>query len=218
MKRILRVIIMIVVVLGILGLAKNQLAWAATSSQETYQSALRQVEKSISLRRDDCDKDKNSDKCKDKDKDKDKDKCKKHKEDCGSIKPPHQQILITVTGEYSVGGFCTLSVTLNNPGIKLDASLKSPLPRDLPDKVHKIRQGCLLTYYDGDQRINELSSVAGTTTICFAAIPKERMVIYYFDIYAANPQWAALPTTVQNGIACAAGNASGVYVATFQNP
>jgi hypothetical protein len=216
MKRVLRVIIMIVVLLGMVGLAQNQLAWAATSPQGTNQSALSQVEKSILPSRDDCDKDKNSDKCKDKDKDKD--KCKKHKEDCGTVKPPPHQILIPVTGEYSVGGFCTISTEFNDPTILLDASIETPLPRDLPEKVHKVRQGCHLIYYASGTRIDELSSDSGTTTICFAATPQKQMTIYFNNIYAPNPTWAPLETTVQNGTACATGNTSGVYVATFQTP
>jgi hypothetical protein len=209
-----RIILLIVLVLGILGLAKNQLAWAATSPQETGQSALSQVEKSILPSRDDCDKDKNSDKCKAKDKD----KCKKHGEDCGTVKPPPHHVVISATGDYSVGGFCTLTVVFNDPTIALDASIEDPLPRDLPDKVHKVSQGCHLIYYESGKRIAELPPASGTATICFAATPQKPMTIYFNDIYSAYPTWVALETTIQNGIACAAAPSSGVYVASFQKP
>ena len=200
-------------------LARNQVAWAATSSKTTEQSTLSQAEKSVSPHGDDdCDNHRNKDKNRCKDKDKDKDKCKKNKKHCGSVKPPPQQILIPVTGEYSVGGFCTISIALNDPGIRLDAGLKTPLPRELPDKVQKVRQGCLLTYYNSDQRINELPADSGTTTICFAATPHKQMTVYFFNMYASNPKWVPLETTVEAGKACATGNASGVYVATFQKP
>ena len=218
MKRVLRVIIMIVVLLGIVGVAQNQIAWAANSAGGTDLSTVQLVEKSVASGKDDCDKDKykNTDKCKDKYKEKD--KCKKNKHDCGTVKPPPHQVIIPVTGEYSVGGFCTLSVTFNDPKIKLDASLKTPLPRDLPDKVHKVRQGCLLTYYSSNQRLNDLSANSGSATICFAAIPQQQTVVYFHNTYALNPTWVALETTIQNGIACAAAPQSGVYIATFQKP
>ena len=217
MKRIFRIILMIIVLLGIVGLARNQVAWAANSSGAPDPASPQLVERSISpAHGDDCDKpwNKNKDKCKDKDKDKH--KCKNHKKDCGSVKPPPHQILIPVTGDYSVGGFCTISIALNDPAINLDAGLKTPLPRELPDKVQKVRQGCLLTYYNSDQRINELPADSGNTTICFAATPNKQMTVYFLNMYVAKPQWVPLETTVEAGKACATGNASGIYVATFQ--
>src|SRR5688500_3176647 len=68
------------------------------------------------------------------------------KEDKGTVKPPHGSIIIPVTGDYSVGGFCALSVELQATDIQLDALLIQPLPAELPQGVHKVRQGCLLTY------------------------------------------------------------------------
>jgi hypothetical protein len=40
-----------------------------------------------------------------------------------------------------------------------------------------------------------------SATICFAATPKKKMVIYFHNLYAPPPTWVALETTVQNGIA-----------------
>jgi hypothetical protein len=117
-----------------------------------------------------------------------------------------------------VGGFCTLSIVFNDPAITLDASLKTPLPHDLPDKVHKVRQGCLLSYYTARQPLAELPASSGSATICFAAAPGQKMVIYFYSLYAPKPSWVALKTHVQNGIACAAAPKSGVYAATFQTP
>lgn len=219
MKRLFRIILMMAVLVGLVGLARNQVAWAANSAGTSDPSAPQWAEKSVSLGGDvDCSKpwNKNKDKCKDKDKDKD--KCKKHKEDCGSVKPPPHQIIIPVTGDYSVGGFCTLSIALTEPAIVLDASIETPLPRELPDRVQKVRQGCHLIYYDSAQRINELPVDSGSATICFAATPNKQMTVYFFNMYASHPTWVPLETTVEAGKACATGNASGIYVATFQKP
>jgi hypothetical protein len=192
--------IMFSLIVGIVFVARNQVAWANQSSDLSL-SAREDGQAAVADKKDDC-----------KDKNKNKDKCK------GTVKPPPKDLFIPVTGEYSVGGFCTLSIVLNDPAITLDATIKTPLPSDLPDKVHKVRQGCLLTYYSSDLRIDELSSNSGSATVCFAATPQQQTVVYFHNTYSSNPTWVALETTVQNGIACAAAPKSGVYVATFQNP
>ncbi len=216
MKITFRIIILIAVLLGIIGLAKNQLAWAANSSEKPAQSAPQRVEDSISPGKGGyCDqpRNKHKDECRGKN---DKDRCRKNRNECASIKPPPQQILVPVTGEYSIGGFCTLSIKLNDPAIKLHAHIKTPLPADLPDKIYKVRQGCLLIYYSSSQRIDELPTDSGGTTICFAATPGKQMTLYFYNMYSPKPQWASLETTTASGKACALGNASGVYVATFE--
>jgi hypothetical protein len=218
MKMTFRIILLIAVLFSIIGLAKHQLAWAANLSEKSSQATSPGIEKSVWPDKGDyCDQPRNKHKneCKDK---RAKDYCKKHRKECASVKPPPQQILIPVTGEYSVGGFCTLSVTLNDLVIKLDAHIKTPLPADLPDKVHKVRQGCLLTYYSSNQRIDELSTNSGSTTICFAATPGKRMTLYFYSVYSSKPGWVLLETTTASGKACAPGNTSGLYVATFQQP
>jgi hypothetical protein len=193
---------LVALVLGIVFVAQGQVARANQSSDPRISARDGEKQSGLPNRTDNCDKDKN----------KDKDKCK------GTVKPPPKEILIPVTGEYSVGGFCTLSAVLNDPKINLEAGIITPLPRDLPDKVHKVRQGCLLTYTTSNQRLDELAPASGNTTICFAATPQQQMTIYFHNFYDPNPQWVPLATTVQNGIACAAANQSGVYVATFQTP
>ena len=58
----------------------------------------------------------------------------------------------------------------------------------------------------------------GTTIICFAATPNKQMTVYFLNAFASTPEWSPLKTTVEAGKACAVGNASGIYVATFQKP
>jgi hypothetical protein len=200
-NKFIRLTIMIAVVLGIVFVAQNQVAWANQAPGPSLSARQDREQSVLPAAKDDC-----------KDKNKNKDKCQ------GTVKTPPHQILIPVTGDYSVGGFCTLNVAFNDPAITLDATLQTPLPRDLPDKVHKVSQGCLLTYYSSSQRLDELSASAGSATICFAAIPQQQTVVYFHNLYDANPTWVPLETTVENGIACAAAPKSGVYVATFETP
>ncbi len=213
MKIFFRIIILIAVLLGIVALAKNHIAWAANSGETSIQSVSQD-------KGDYCDKPWNQRKqeCKDKDKNKDNNKCKKHPEKCGSVKPPAREIVINKTGEYSVGGFCTLSVTLNDAAVKLNAHIETPLPGELPDKVQRVRQGCHLNFSSSDQQMNELPTSSGSATICFAAMPSKQMTLYFYNIDAPKPEWTALETTTDSGKACAKGNGSGVYIATFQKP
>jgi hypothetical protein len=53
----------------------------------------------------------------------------------------------------------------------------------------------------------------GSWTICFAARPKKTMTIYYYpdNLETVGTTWIPLETTVENGIACAPANYSGVY-------
>jgi len=133
----------------------------------------------------------------------------------GTVKPPPFDVVIPVTGDYSLGGFCTLSVELTDAEITLNANLLTPLPGELPKNVHKVRQGCLLTYNRASQILDELPTAAGSTMICFAGTPNQQMTVYFYDIYSTDPTWTALETTFEANIACAPANASGVYIATF---
>ena len=219
MAKYLRVFIMISVLLVTVGLAQNRIAWAADTSDGTYLTASQQGEEVASQDRDDyCDKEANQNKERCKDKDKDKDKCRKNKKHCGTVKPPPTKVIIPVTGQYSVGGLCTISVEFNAPSFLLDASLQIPLPGELPADLQKVSQGCLLTYYSGSERVDALPSDAGTATICFAAPPGRTMTLFFYNNYSPNPGWEALETTVEAGRACAIGNESGIYMATSQTP
>ena len=200
MYKFIRMLVAIFLVMGIVLLARARVAWANHSVAPSLSAENHEMQSLVPAPGVDCDKDK----------DKDKDKCK------GTVKPPSRDIIIPVTGSYSVGGFCTLSVEFSDPEITLDASIEDPLPGELPADVQKIRQGCLLTFYRSNQRLNELPPDLGNTTICFAGIPSKQMLVYFYDIYSPNPGWVALETTDQDGIVCALGNGSGVYVATFK--
>jgi hypothetical protein len=214
MVKILRVFIFVIILGGMIGMAQSQIVGAASPSKQADASPV-QISQRLSPQNDrDCDRHRG--KCRDRDKDKD--KCKKHNKHCGTVKPPPWKTQIPVTGEYSVGGLCTLSVVLNDSKTTLNAELKDPLPHDLPRELQRVQQGCLLTFYSSQKRIPRLSSAAGSATICFAATPKKMMTLYFYDIYSAHPKWTSLETTVRDGKACAAGNGSGVYVATFKRP
>ena len=206
MNKSMRIILLLALLAGIAVLARNQVAWATPSAEASLSAYQDDVQADVLPKKGD-------------------DPCilpnGKLRHRCkGTVKPPPQNVIIPVTGQYSIGGFCTLDVELSDADIPLNAVILAPLPRDLPDGVHKVGQGCLLTYsyISTNTRINTLSSTSGNATICFSAIAGKQMTLYYYDNDALSPAWVKLTTTNQNGIACAVGNSSGIYVATFQEP
>jgi hypothetical protein len=135
----------------------------------------------------------------------------------GTINPPPGEVVITESGTYNIGGFCNYTVEFLVPDISVHISLERPLPRPLPGKVHAVRQGCRVTYYqrpDGT-RIDEFTAEMGTSQICFADIPKNKNTVYFLNIYSADPAWGPA-----KGIedACSDAGLSGVYVGTFEKP
>jgi len=204
MNKYTRVILFLVLLAGVTALAWNQVAWATPSADQSL-SASQDEAPSVALPK------KGDDPCI-LPNGKVKNKCK------GTVKPPPSDVVVEASGHYSVGGFCPLDIELLDPQTSLHARLETPLPKNLPDGVHKVRQGCRLTYYSDGERVDTLSPAAGSAMICFAGIGKKEMTLHFYDIYSAAPVWVALETTNEDGIACAPGIGSGVYVATFQAP
>lgn len=137
----------------------------------------------------------------------------------GTVQPPPGVVVITQSGTYSIGGFCTYTVKFIATDISVHVSLERPLPRPLPDKVHAVRQGCRVTYYQKGVRIDEFTPQMGTSKICFSAIPKENTKIYFFNVYANEPVWGPTgKTDVADSVACSDAGKSGVYVGTFETP
>lgn len=139
----------------------------------------------------------------------------------GTVKPPPGDVVIIHSGSYSIGGFCNFTVEFISTDISVHISLEHPLPRPLPDKVHAVRQGCRVTYYQrpAGVRIDEFTSAMGTSTICFAAFPDKNSKIYFFNVYSDEPIWGpTIETKVEKGIACSDAGKSGVYVGTFEIP
>jgi hypothetical protein len=190
MNQRFRIIIVVILLLSVLLLAGNQVAWAGKPSNQVSQVDNNQ-QQSIVADRDDNNED-------------------------GTVKPPPKEIVITKSGTYSVGGFCTITITLNSPDVMAVVHIERPLPRGLPDNFQRIRQGCHVTYYQSGKRLNELTPNLGSTTICFAAIPKKQMKLYFYNIHSKKPTWSPLKTTVNDGVACGAGNSSGIYVGTYK--
>lgn len=138
----------------------------------------------------------------------------------GTVKPPPGELVITESGTYSIGGFCNFTIEFIATDISVHVALEHPLPRPLPDKVHAVRQGCRVTYYQRPEgeRIDVFTPQMGTATICFAAFLNQENRIYFYNVYSPEPEWVPLVTTVEDRIACSDAGKSGVYVGTFEKP
>lgn len=135
----------------------------------------------------------------------------------GTINPPSQELVITESGTYTLGGFCSYTVEFLAPDISVHLSLERPLPRPLPDKVHAVRQGCRVTYHqrpDGTL-IDEFTAEMGTARICFAEIPNQKSTVYFLNMYSPNAVWGPAGDL---DVACSGADLSGVYVGTFETP
>lgn len=196
MGKIVRTCIAIIMLLSLVLLARNNVAWAATPASQGDQTWGTDAELSAALDRDeDCDKDRN--------KDKDKCKCKKG-ENCGSVKPPVDHLKICEPGLYSIGGVATLDV------------------KKLQD--HDKKPDCFYAYVEDPENVKALPKKEGQVLsetvvltsvgqgsiirICFAAPPSKKVTIYF----SAGGSWKALGTQVKDGMACTQVPGSGSFV------
>jgi hypothetical protein len=196
MGKFVRTCIAIIMLLSVILLARNNVAWAATSASQDDQSSMTEAELSAALDRDkDCDKDRN----------KDKDKCKcKDKDNCGSVRPPVDSLKICEPGLYSVGGVATLDVKkLQDRDQKPDCFYAHVEDGEDVGGIGK-KDGRVLS----DQIVLTSVGQGSIIRICFAAPPSKKVTIYF----SAGGSWKALGTQVKDGMACAQVPDSGSFV------
>jgi hypothetical protein len=134
----------------------------------------------------------------------------------GSIAPPPTNTRIRQSGAYSVGGICTLEVIYKKPNLSDDVFVEIPTKdtKVVPfpdDKAFLYLPGCHVLHYE--PLMMHTTDDMGSWKICFAEVPGKKTTIYYYldDKSTITPPWVALPTTVEDGQACAPANWTGVY-------
>ena len=188
MNKWFRIAIASVLLLGILILARNTVAWAGVSlntnnvvgqSQPAVQNAAA---------------------------------------DPGTVKPPPVVVPpITKPGTYPVGGVCTLFVEQLVSTDSIHAKLLpfDVLNGGRPQDTSRYLAGvCDLAYHVSGKLEPELPPGDGTVKICFAALPNITSKIYVY----ADKTWTALDTTLENGMECATASKTGRYVLAQSNP
>ena len=134
----------------------------------------------------------------------------------GSIIPPAPTGRITQSGTYSFGGICTLIVVYKQSGLSDEVQVELPTvdTKKVPfgdDQGFLYLPGCHVVHYDPIYM--QVTPEMGSWKICFAAYPGKEMTIYYYqdDYKTITPPWKPLPTSIENGMACAPADYTGVY-------
>ena len=195
MGKFSRILIVIVLVLGVLFLARNNVAWAG-SADELKQSGLAEGQPLVSAAKPEP--------------------CK------GTVCPPPDTIKICSDGKHSVGGVSTLEITELKSGYCLEAFLRNhafALGRIPGDTGKVLAHITFLQVYYNSRFVYDVPTADGTVQICYAVSPEiQQAQIYFFDFYGSRfgertgqPAWEALVTTVTDGVACAKAQTSGAY-------
>lgn len=139
----------------------------------------------------------------------------------GTVKPPPRVVKTCKDGNYSVGGVSGLKVSGLKPGYCLKAFLWNHrfafgrIPKDAGKLLADIT---FLQIFHYGRLIQELPVQDGKIMICYAVPPNKQAQIYFYDFNRAHfgkktgqPSWEPLPTTVENGVACAPAQSTGAY-------
>ncbi len=142
-------------------------------------------------------------------------------ESTGANSPLPTRIVITGSGDYNIGGVCTLTVEFKGTSpLQLNADAEIPLTESLKvpfsGEGELFRPGCHVVHVKEDKVIGELDSTDGTSKICFGANPEMKMKIYYYrDLpFTTNQVFLEIPSSLEdNGrLLCASAPYTGVYM------
>ena len=193
MRTYVRVSIVVALILVMVLVARNHVAWAGPAAAD-QQSPAASVDQASAA---------------------------SDKPDKGTVKPPPPEIVICEEGVHSVGGVSTLEVNDLAPGYCLAAFLRNhafALGR-IPDGAGEVLAPITFVrvFYHG-KLVYELPEEDGQAEICYAVPPGMTGQIYFFDFYgprsgerSGQPSWEPLETTVSDGMACAAAQTTGAY-------
>jgi hypothetical protein len=194
-NKYLRIVIAIAMILGIVLLANEGVAWADSEAVGGSGVVLNRDEPSAPL----------------------------GKPGPGSVKPPPHRFYACKNGLYSVGGVVTLDITDLKPGYCVEAYLWNPIfqIRRIPSDAGKALASTLFLkiYFEG-KLVYEIPAGDGSIEACYAVPPKIKQAQFYFyDFYGKRfdkrteppTSWEKVNTTFENNTACAFTQKSGVY-------
>jgi hypothetical protein len=199
MKNMIRFLIVIALVAGSVLLARNGIAWASASDENASLAAQEGVGAVVQPKK----------------------RGHHGHDDHGTVKPPHGRRRECQSGHYAVGGIATFNVEDLKDGYCIEWETKGNgfalghLPkgagRFLTDFVFQ-------RIYLNGQLQYKLPSGDGSIQTCFAVPPGKQVSIYFYDFFGARFEkrrgyvsWEPVETTIQDGLACANTDTSGVY-------
>jgi hypothetical protein len=201
MKKIIRLLISIVLMLGLVLVARNQVANAQLSAG-SEPSISAEDPSSIALNglaHDDDDDDDD--------------------DHGGTVKPPPGKTKICKKGVYSVGGGATIKVTTlaKHYCIRADLKKRSRVNGHLPDGSGKLLSDVVFVQVlYKNHVVSRLPdpNKGGEAQICFAVPPGKHATIYFLNNFGkkdGKPTWSPIATRVKNGVACAEAELTGAY-------
>ncbi|NOY99951.1 MAG: hypothetical protein GXP40_12265 [Chloroflexi bacterium] len=197
MKKITRLLIAVALVLGVVALAGNHVAWADTAEADLPGLVLGQGRPALSQA--DAQK--------------------------GSVVPPPATFTVCspydIPGVYSVGGVATLHLDEFSQGYCVGTILWNHrfAPGRLPDGAGGfLSEIVFVRIYLYGNLVDKVSTGVGDVSVCFALPPDKEGQIYFYDFYGprffhrtGQPAWVSTVTTNENGIVCTTALASGAY-------
>ena len=196
MNKNLRLILAVVMALGIVLLAKGQVAWAGTTDNSAPSAGLGLGVSPVVLA----------------------------ELEPGSVKPPPPAFRVCEDGLYSVGGVVVMEIRDLKPRYCVEAELWSPLFPVSPiqaDAGKPLAHFLFLRIYFGGMLTDDLPAGDGTIDACYALPPEKQAQFYFYDYYwkhfekmtVAPSMWAQLETRfdIEKKTACAFTQVSGVY-------
>jgi hypothetical protein len=185
MKRVLRIIILISILLGTIGLAQGRVAWAQTTADESP-APLQGVAWNVSQHDDD--------------------------DDDGTVRPPPKRERICKQGTFSIGGVSTIKVTRLDKHYCLIASLRksNSVRGRIPGGAGQILAD--ITHISIRYRnhfVSYLPTGDGHVEICYAIPPGKTAKIYHLGGHFG--VWRQLDTAIKKNVACARVRPAGFY-------
>ena len=139
----------------------------------------------------------------------------------GANSPLPTHIVISGSGNYNVGGVCTLTIEFKSTSpmqVKADAEIPIPESMKVPfgGEGELFRPGCHVAHVKEDKVIQELANADGTSKVCFGANPEMKMKIYYYldKPFTTSPVFIEIASALEdNGrLICASAPYTGVYM------
>ncbi len=189
MSKGLRLVVTVIFVLGVLLLARGQMAWAGALPAWNFGAVVQNPAAANAAAPDAP----------------------------GTVKPPPVVAPpISGPGTYSVGGVCTFRVIQLATSITLHADLLpfATLGKQ-PDNIASYLAGvCRAMYVKVGAGVIDALGSDGEVQICFAAVPNTTGKIYVYN----DKTWTGLTTTSDNGLECAPAQQTGKYVLVTEKP
>ena len=188
MGKTIRVILLIVVLAGTIGLAQRQVAWAQPADEEVQSAQSESISPSV---------------------------LQDNEAKGGTVKPPPGKAKICKKGNYPLGGVAIVRVHRLAHDYCLTASLRKrsndtgniPSRRILADITD-------IQFFYQNHRIGTLPDSKGDVEICYALPPGKQAQIYFRGF--GSEEWKPLITAVTKHTACARAQVSGSYALIAQ--